>query len=265
MKFSLKNKTVLITGASSGIGKAAAEQFAELGARIIITARRKERLAQLSDDLRKRYSVDVLDLALDVQDAKQAELLVKGLSGSWKEIDVLVNNAGLALTSDKFQDGKLENWDAMIQTNLCGLLYMTHAILPIMIARQSGHIINVSSTAGHDCYPGGNIYSATKHAVRSISKSLRLDLLGTSVRITDIAPGMVETEFSEVRLKDKNRAKQIYEGFSPLNAEDIADAIVYAATRPLHVDVAEMVIFPTAQASMHYIHKAGKSQGMFKL
>lgn len=265
MAMSLKNKIVFITGASSGMGKASAEQFAAAGARLIITARRKERLETLARALHERYHVDVLPLSLDVQDRKQTDTLIKGLSESWQSIDVLLNNAGVALTSDKFQDADPENWDKMIQINLCGLLYVTHAILPGMIARDRGHIINVSSTAGYDYYPRGNVYCATKHAVKAISKSLRLDLIGTSLRVTDIAPGMTETEFSEVRWQDSARAKEMYAGFTPLAAEDIADAIVYCATRPLHVDISEMVIFPTAQASVHHVYRSGGShQDLFK-
>lgn len=266
MAMSLKDKIVFTTGASSGMGKAAAEQFAAAGARIIITARRKERLAKLAQTLQEHYQVDVLPLSLDVQNHKQVDTIIKELPKSWQSIDILLNNAGVALTRDKLQEGDPENWDTMIKTNLCGLLYVTRAILPGMIARDHGHIINVSSIAAYEYYPTGNVYCATKHAVKAISKSLRLDLMGTSLRVTDIAPGATETEFSEVRWQqDKARAKEQYAGFIPLSAEDIADAIIYSASRPLHVDISEMVIFPTAQASVYHIHKSsGSHQDLFK-
>ena len=256
----LKNKIVLITGASSGIGKAAAYQFAEQGAKLILTARRIEKLNELSKEINDKYHVDVLPLQLDVQVKEQVKLAIKELPKEWRNIDILINNAGLALDSCKIQDGNLENWDTMINTNLNGLLYMTREILPNMIARNAGHIINIGSVAGHEYYGGGNIYSATKHAVKAISKSLRIDLLGTAIRVTEIDPGAVNTEFSEVRWKDKRRADDFYKDFDALTGDDIADAMVYCATRPLHVDVAEMIIFPTAQASCNHIHKQGAKQ-----
>ena len=188
MALSLEKKIVFITGASSGIGKASAEQFAAAGANLILTARRKERLETLAQELRRRHSVNVLPLPLDVQDRERVETLIRELPEPWRAIDILLNNAGLALSTDKLQDADPANWDTMIQVNLCGLLYVTRAILPGMIVRDSGHIINVSSTAGHDYYPRGNVYSATKHAVKAISHSLRLDLIGTPLRVTEIAP-----------------------------------------------------------------------------
>lgn len=179
------------------------------------------------------------------------------------DIDILVNNAGLALDSVKIQDGNSENWDIMIDTNLRGLLYVTRTILPSMVSRNSGHILNIGSIAGHECYPTGNVYSATKHAVRAITKSMRIDLLGTAIRVTEIDPASVHTEFSEVRWKDKKRADDFYKDFKALTADDVADAIVYCTTRPLHVDIAELVISPTAQAAYH-IHKPAKeNKGFF--
>jgi len=251
----LNKKIVLITGASSGIGKACAEQFAAQGTKLILTARRADRIAQLAEDLKNKYQIDTLIIQLDVQDKEQVAQAIETLPTHWKDIDILVNNAGLALSSDKIQDGDIANWDTMLNTNVHGLLYVTRAILPGMIVRNQGHIINISSVAGHDYYPAGNVYSATKHAVKAISKSLRLDLLGTKIRVTDIAPGAVETEFSIVRWKDKQKADNFYSDFTPLIADDIADAIIYCATRPPHVDIAEMIIFPTDQASVNHIHR----------
>lgn len=255
----LKNKIVLITGASSGIGKASAEQFAAQGARLILTARRFERLEKLRNELVQKYDCEVLPCSLDVQDKKQVKTVIDNLPENWKNIDILLNNAGLSITSDKIQDGHVDNWDIIINTNLNGVLYVTHAVLPVMLQRKQGHIINIGSVAGHEHYVGGNVYSATKHAIRALSKSLRIDLLGCGIRVSEIDPGLVHTEFSEVRWNDKQRADKFYEGFHPLYAEDIADAVVYCATRPLHVDVAELVITPTAQASAHYVHKEGSA------
>lgn len=257
--YSLKNKIIFITGASSGIGEACAKQFAALGAHIILTARRAEKLTQLADTLIAEYDVKALALALDVSDKAQVQTLISSLPNEWQDIAVLVNSAGLALDSVKLQEGNVDNWDTMINTNLHGLLYVTRAILPGMLARKSGHIINLGSTAGHDHYQTGNVYSATKHAVRAISKSLRIDILGSGVRVTDIAPGAVETEFSIVRWKDKQRADDFYKDFTPLVPDDVADAIVYCATRPLHVDVSELVIMPTDQASANHLHKRGQA------
>lgn len=254
---SLKNKIVFITGASSGIGEACASQFAAQGAHLVLTARRIERLELLAKRLEKEYQINVLPLQLDVRHNEQVNNCVQQLTAKWSDIDILINNAGLALTTDKLQDGNINNWDTMIDTNLRGLLYVTHAILPGMISRNRGHIINIGSVAGHEYYPAGNVYCATKHAVKAISKTLRIDLLGTALRVTEIDPGMVETEFSEVRWNDKERAKSFYADFTPLVGNDIADAAVYCATRPLHVDIAEMSILPVAQASANHLFKSG--------
>jgi len=262
--YSLKNKIIFITGASSGIGEACAKQFAALGAHIILTARRVDKLTKLADALIAEHGVKALALALNVSDKVQVQTLISSLPKEWQDIAVLVNSAGLALDSVKLQEGNVDNWDIMINTNINGLLYVTRAILPGMLARKSGHIINLGSTAGHDHYQTGNVYSATKHAVRAISKSLRIDVLGSGVRVTDIAPGAVETEFSIVRWKDKKRADDFYKDFTPLVADDVADAIVYCATRPLHVDVSELVMMPTDQASANHLHKPGQViKGLF--
>lgn len=258
MTLKLHDKIVFITGASSGIGKACALRFAENGANLILVARRQDKLDDLATFISKKFNNDVLTVRLDVRNKEEVLSSIQNLPKEWNKFDILINNAGLALTTDKFQDAKLENWETMIDTNLRGLLYVTHAILPRMIALNSGHIINIGSCAGHEYYPSGNVYSATKHAVKAISKSLRLDLMGTAIRVTEVAPGAVETEFSEVRWNDKVRAKEFYKGFLPLTPDDIADAIVYCSTRPLHVNVSEISIFPTAQASANHLYREGE-------
>ncbi len=252
---SLKNKVVFITGASSGIGMACAEQFASQGACIIMAARRLEKLQALSTELKRRYDTPSLVLELDVTQKQEVKHAIENLPAAWKNIDILVNNAGLALGLDSFQEGNLEHWDTMIDTNLKGLLYVTHAVLSGMIFRNSGHIINIGSIAGRETYPKGNIYSATKHAVRAVSQSLRIDLLGKGIRLSEIAPGAVETEFSAVRFNDKERAKAFYADFEPLIADDIADAVIYCATRKPSVNVAELVITPLVQASANHLYR----------
>jgi len=252
---SLKNKIILITGASSGIGKSCAFQFAALGAKLILAARRLERLKILANDLKQTYQTESLILELDVRSKLQVQKTFQTLPKAWETIDVLVNNAGLALGLEPLQMGNIEQWDTMIDTNIKGLLYVTRAILPGMLERNSGHIINIGSVAGREYYPKGNVYSATKHAVKAINQSLRLDLLGTSVRVSEVAPGAVETEFSEIRFDDKERAKQVYTGFIPLTPDDIADAVIYCATRPLHVNITELTLMPSAQASANHIYR----------
>ena len=232
MSFSLKNKVVFITCASSGIGYSSAIEFAKLGAKLIITARRKDRLEALAKKLKDEHSVDVLALELDVSNKESVFSIIESLEPKWAEIAVLVNNAGLALDIATLQGGDVDNWDTMIDTNIKGLLYVTRAILPGMIERDLGHILNVSSVAGYDYYRAGNVYSATKHAVKAISKSLRLDLSGTPIRVTDIAPGAVSTEFTRVRINDEKKSDEFYGSFEALLPEDIADAIAYCATRP---------------------------------
>ncbi len=259
MKSSIKGQTALITGASSGIGKACAELFAAHGVHLVITARRLDRLKDLAQELASKHGINVTPVQLDVQKNNQVEAAFKQLGHDKIEIDILLNNAGLALTTDKMQEAKVENWDTMIDTNIKGLLYVTRSALPHMVKKNKGHIINIGSTGGHGCYVSGNVYSATKHAVRAISKSLRLDLFGTAIRVSEVDPGAVETEFSEVRWNDKEKAKQLYKGFKPLAAEDIADAVVYCATRPLHVNVSEIVVYPQAQASITDIYREGQT------
>ena len=254
--YSLKDKIVFITGASSGIGRSCAEAFAALGARLLLAARRRERLAELAAGLAEKHGVRVHAFELDVRDQPAVERAVAGLPAEWSAIEVLVNNAGLSRGLDKLHQGLLQDWEEMIDTNVKGLLYVTRAVLPGMIERGRGHIINIGSVAGHEVYPAGNVYCASKFAVRALSKGLRLDLNGTPIRVSEVAPGMVETEFSLVRFHgDAERAGKVYQGLTPLGPDDVADAVVWCATRPLHVNVSEVVIWPTAQASTTLVHR----------
>ncbi|ODN41031.1 SDR family NAD(P)-dependent oxidoreductase [Piscirickettsia litoralis] len=252
MSISLQGKTALITGASSGIGEAVAVALAELGANLILVARRLDRLNELADRISTGHSVNVTVIQLDIRDSSTVSSLLSNLPSP---VDILVNNAGLALDSLKIQDGITVSWDTMIDTNLKGLLYVTNTLLPVMVDRGIGHVVNIGSIAGHDHYPVGNVYSATKHAVKALTQSMRIDLLGTGVRATEISPGATHTEFSEVRWKDKEKADKYYKSIKPLAPSDVADAVVYAVTRPLHVDVAQMVIYPSIQASCNHAIK----------
>ncbi|MBA4251632.1 MAG: NAD(P)-dependent oxidoreductase [Chlorobiaceae bacterium] len=250
----LKDKTVLITGASSGIGKSTAELFSKNGANLILTGRRKERLEELKQKLSSEYSVSILSLVFDIRNYDEVKKNISSLNSVWKNIDILINNAGMGRGLDKFQDGNVENWEEMIDTNLKGLLYITKEILPVMVERKSGHIINIGSTAGHDVYPAGNIYCATKFAVNAISQSLRIDLLDKRIKVSSVDPGMVETEFSNVRFfGDTERAKSVYKGLTPLTPEDVAEAILFCATRPYHVNINEIILTPIAQAQSNFI------------
>lgn len=243
------NKIILITGATSGIGKATALKAAEAGFDIIITGRREERLQELAGELQHK-GVDVLSLHFDVRDPEQVKSAIDSLKDKWCNITVLVNNAGLAVGTSPIQEGVLEDWERMIDTNVKGLLYMTRAVAPLMIARQTGHIVNIASIAGKEVYPGGNVYCATKHAVDALSKAMRVDMLKYNIKVTNIAPGMAETEFSIVRYKgDEKAAKNVYQGMTPLTNEDIAETILFAITRPPHVCLNDIVIMPTAQAN----------------
>jgi len=255
---SLKDKIVFVTGASAGIGEACARAFAALGAGILMCARRLERIEKLTEELRKDLGVKAHALALDVRDGAAVEKAVKDLPGPWRDIEVLVNNAGLSRGLDKLQEGLVSDWDEMIDANVKGLLYVSRAVIPGMVARGGGHVINIGSIAGREVYPMGNVYCATKYAVRALSKGLRLDLNGTPVRVSEIAPGLVETEFSLVRFHgDGERAAKVYQGYTPLRPEDVADAAVWCATRPAHVNVAEVLITSVDQASTTLVHKRG--------
>lgn len=255
---SLNNKVILVTGASSGIGWACATLLAKHGARLILSARRKERLEELSAELNRAHQTEHYILPLDVRSKMDVRQQIEALPDEWKNIDVLINNAGLALDTLPLHEGIEDHWDTMIDTNVKGLLYVSRNILPHMLKRNSGHVINIGSIAGLEYYPNGNVYSATKHAIHAISKSMRLDMLGSLVRVTEIAPGAVETEFSEVRWNDKQRAKEFYKDFEPLLAQDIADAILYCVTRPAHVTIEQMVVMPTVQASANHLSRKGK-------
>ncbi|MDX1838318.1 KR domain-containing protein [Legionella taurinensis] len=252
---SLKNKIILITGASSGIGEACARLFASQGAQLILTARRVDRLKALATQLQSEYGHAHHVHGLDVSDPVAVKTFVETLPMPWQGIDVLLNNAGLALSSDPVQQGVIDNWETMIDTNVKGLLYMTRHVLPGMLKRQQGHIVNIGSIAGQEIYPNGNVYCASKHAVRALSKSIRLDLMGSPIRVSEIAPGAVETEFSLVRWQDAERAKTFYQDFTPLSAKDVADAVFYCISAPPHVNIAEITILPTDQRSANHLHR----------
>jgi 3-hydroxy acid dehydrogenase / malonic semialdehyde reductase len=252
----LMKKTILITGATAGIGKATAELFAQNGHTLIITGRRADRLHTLADELRNKYGIEVLTLNFDIRNNEEVEQSIASLNGSWKNIDVLVNNAGLAVGLNPIQSGVLEDWERMIDTNIKGLLYITRVVAPMMIERGKGHIINIGSIAGRETYPNGNVYCATKYAVDSLSKGMRMDLLPHGIKVSQIAPGAVETEFSVVRFKgDQKRADGVYKGYQPLSPEDIAGAVYYVATLPPHININDLLIMPTAQASAGLFNK----------
>ena len=243
------NKIVLITGATSGIGLACARKFAENGDRLILTGRNEQRLNEIRKELTEKGS-DVLTLAFDVRDRATAAKYIQELPAEWQEIDVLVNNAGLALGLEPEYEGNPDDWETMIDTNIKGLLTMTRLVVPGMVARNRGHIINVGSVAGDAAYAGGNVYCATKAAVKALSDGLRIDVANTAVRVTNLKPGLVETNFSNIRFKgDEERAKKLYTGIKPLTGDDIADVAVFAANAPEHVQIAEVLILATHQAS----------------
>jgi 3-hydroxy acid dehydrogenase/malonic semialdehyde reductase len=249
-------RTVLVTGASAGIGAACARAFAAAGARLVLGARRTGRLEALAAELRDAHGAESHLLELDVRDAGAVSAAVAGLPAEWAEIDVLVNNAGLGRGLEKAHEGDPADWDEMVDTNVKGLLYVTRAVVPGMVARGRGHVVNIGSVAGHEVYPGGAVYCATKHAVGAITKGLRMDLLGTGVRVSTVDPGLVETEFSVVRFRgDQERADRVYAGLTPLVADDIADAVLWCATRPPHVNIDEIIVKPTAQASATLVHR----------
>jgi 3-hydroxy acid dehydrogenase/malonic semialdehyde reductase len=251
------NKIVFITGATAGIGEACAHKFAENKYDVIISGRREERLQKFTSDLRNKYGVEVLPIVLDVRNKEKVHSVVSMLPDAWKNIDVLVNNAGLALGLNSFQDGDEEDWDTMIDTNIKGLLYMGKAVAKLMIKRGHGHIINIGSIAGKEVYPRGNVYSATKHAVDALSKGMRQDLLKEGIRVTQVAPGAVETEFSKVRFKgDDERAGKVYQNYRPLKAEDVASVVYFATSIPQHANINDVVIMPTDQANATTFNKS---------
>jgi len=247
---------VLITGATAGFGKACAEKFASQGCHVIITGRRKERLEQLQQQLQQQYSVKVLPLEFDVRNKAAVYSAIEGLSPEWQNIDVLVNNAGLALGRDYFDEADLDDWETMIDTNVKGLLYVSRAALPFMKANGKGHIINIGSTAAKEVYEKGNVYCASKFAVNAISQSMRIDLLRHGIKVTVVNPGAAETEFSLVRFKgDAATAESVYKGFKPLSAEDVADVVFYCASLPPHVCINDVVLTSTAQANSFYFNR----------
>jgi NADP-dependent 3-hydroxy acid dehydrogenase YdfG len=246
----LQDKIVFVTGASSGIGAATAMEFARHGAKLLLCARRLDKLQAMEAELRDAGAADVSSFELDVRQRDQVAHALAVLPGPWAAVDVLVNNAGLSRGLNKLHEDDIQNWEEMLDTNVKGLLYVTRAVVPGMVARGHGHIVNLGSIAGHTAYPGGAVYCASKAAERFLSDGLRIDLNGTPLRVTSIDPGMVETEFSQVRFRgDKDRAAKTYQNIDPLTAEDIAEAIVWSVTRPAHVMIQSMVLTPTAQAN----------------
>ncbi|MDR2285730.1 MAG: SDR family oxidoreductase [Sphingobacterium sp.] len=244
-------RTVLITGASSGIGAACAQVLAGEGYKLLLCARRADRLEALRNEIRTQYpDIDIHTFTLDVRDNEKVKEAINSLPSEWQNVDVLINNAGLSQGLDALQDGDTDDWDRMIDTNVKGLLYVSKAVIPLLKESQQAHIINIGSIAGKEVYPNGNVYCATKHAVDALNKAMRIDLLPFGIKVTAINPGMVETEFSEVRFKgDKERAKNVYNGIVPLSGLDIAETISFVLSRPAHVNINDLLIMPTAQAT----------------
>jgi hypothetical protein len=250
------NKIIMITGATSGFGKATAEQFARNGFDIIITGRRKDRLDELEKELLSLGKIRVLSLNFDVRNREEVANVISKLPEEWKAIEILVNNAGLAVGMDHIDSGNIDDWERMIDTNVKGLLYVTRAVGPLMVARNRGHIFNIGSIAGKESYENGNVYCASKSAVDSLSRSMRIDLLKNNIKVTHVAPGMAETEFSIVRFKgDKGKADSVYKGIDPLTGKDIADIIFFCATLPAHVCINDLVITPTQQAGVNHNYR----------
>jgi len=250
------NKIALITGATSGIGKACAKKFAQNAYNLILTGRRNDRLKELKVELESNNNVQVLTLCFDVQKKEEVIKAIETMENKWEKIDVLINNAGLALDLSPIQEGNFDNWDTMIDTNIKGLLYMSKLVSNLMIEKGSGHVINIGSIAGKEAYPNGNVYSATKHAVNGLTKAMRLDLLKLGIRVSQVSPGAVETEFSEVRFHgDKEIADKVYKGYTPLTAEDVAESVYFVASQPDHVNINDIIIMPTEQANATTFHK----------
>jgi serine 3-dehydrogenase len=252
----LKNQIVCITGASSGIGRSTARECAKQGAHLLLMARRVDRIEQLARTLTTEFGIRTLARGLDVMKNSAVEQTFGSLPPEWQTIDVLVNNAGLSRGLDKLHEGKIQDWEEMIDTNVKGLLYVTRAVLPSMVKRNSGHIINIGSIAGHQTYPNGNVYCASKFAVTAIGRSLKMDLLGTAIRVTSVDPGLVDTEFSRVRFRDDmERASKTYVGMTPLTPDDIAEIVLFCASRPSHVNIGELLVTPTDQATVTMVHR----------
>jgi NADP-dependent 3-hydroxy acid dehydrogenase YdfG len=249
-------KTALITGATSGIDEATAYAFAEKGFRLILTGRRADRLNSIADELTGRYSTNVITLDFDVRNRQETETAINSIPDRFKSIDILVNNAGLAVGLSHVQDGNIDDWDRMIDTNIKGLLYITRTVAPLMIARRKGHIVNVGSIAGREVYENGGVYCATKHAVDALSQAMRIDMLDSGIKVTNVCPGATETEFSIIRFKgDVERAKKVYEGYHALSADDIAEIVTWIVSMPEHVCINDILIMPTAQANATKFNK----------
>ena len=253
---SLKGKTVLITGASSGIGEACARAFAREKCNLLLAARRKDKVDALARSLAREHGISTHAFPLDVMKQKDVEAAMRALPSEWRSIDILLNNAGLSRGLAKLHEGEIRDWEEMIDTNIKGLLYVSRAVLPGMVERNSGHVINMGSIAGHQTYPMGNVYCATKYAVDALSQGLRMDLLGMNIRVTSIDPGLVQTEFSDVRFRgDSERAAKVYANTRALQGEDVAEIAVFCATRPLHVDIAQVTVMSIDQASVSQVHR----------
>ncbi|MFB2880746.1 SDR family oxidoreductase [Floridanema aerugineum] len=253
---SVQNEIVLITGASSGIGASCAQVFAQAGAKLILAARRKEKLQEIADRLNKEFTTEIYLIELDVRDRQAVETALNSLPESWQNIDILINNAGLSRGLSKLHEGDFQDWEEMIDTNVKGLLYLTRYVVPGMVSRGKGHVVNIGSIAGRQTYPGGNVYCGSKAAVRAISEGLKQDLLGTPIRVSCIDPGLVETEFSQVRFHgDTERAEKVYQGLTPLTGDDVADVVFFCVTRPTHVNISEILLVPVDQASTTLVHR----------
>lgn len=252
----MKGKITMITGASSGIGEACAEVFAEAGSKLILIARRQDKIKEVSDRLFKKYGAVIYGIECDVRSYEKLKKLINNLPENWADIDVLINNAGKARGFNKIQEGELNDWDEMIDTNIKGLLYLTRLVLPVMLQRRTGHVINIGSIAGREVYPNGNVYCGTKSFVEAITKAMAIDLNGTGIRVTNIEPGLVQTEFASVRFHgDEEKAKAVYEGYTPLTGRDVAEAALFCANRPKHVMIQDILITPTDQATVTIVNK----------
>jgi len=252
----IKDKIVFITGATSGIGLSCAKVFAREGAKLILAARRENLLSEVAGELKKEYGTDVITLQIDVRDYTAVKNAVGSLNDDWKKIDILINNAGMARGLEKIQEGSVEGWDETIDTNIKGVLYVLREILPGMVERQKGHVIFLGSTAGHDVYPGGSVYCATKFSIKALAQATRIDVLDKFVKVTSVEPGMVQTNFSNVRFPDEpERAANVYKGITPLSSDDVAETILFAASRPWHVNLNEIIMTPIAQAQSNFIIK----------
>lgn len=252
----IKEKIIFITGASSGIGKACAVEFAKLGANLLLAARRLDRLNELSKELEQNYKIRTKCIKLDVRNLEEVKNIYNNLDNEWKKVDFIINNAGLARGFSKIYEADTSDWEEMIDTNIKGLVYVTRIFLPQMVERMEGHIINIGSTAGHEVYSYGNVYAATKFAVKALSQAIRLDVLDKGIKVTSVDPGMVTTEFSKVRFSgDEERANKVYEGIEPLTAKDVAEAVAFAATRPKNVNINQIILTPLQQASSTQVYR----------